>query len=85
MAEEDAELAPGSFVHVPGGVAHAFWNPADRPARFLITMAPAGFERFFEEANAEARKAGGVPPQDVLIQLQAAHGVEVVGPPPGAA
>ncbi|MDP8942609.1 MAG: cupin domain-containing protein [Actinomycetota bacterium] len=84
VGDEEAELAPGAFAHVPGGVAHSFWNPSDRPARFLITMAPAGFERFFEEAMAEARKAGGVPPPDVMARLNAAHGVEVVGPPPGA-
>ena len=66
VADEDAELAPGSFAHVPGGVVHSFWNPSDRPARLLITMAPAGFERFFEQAIAEARKAGGLPRSNVL-------------------
>ena len=85
VADEDAELAPGSFAHVPGGVSHSFWNPSDRPARFLITMAPAGFEVFFDEAMREARRAGGVPPPNVMARLNASHGVEVVGPPPGAA
>jgi hypothetical protein len=31
------------------GVAHAFWNPADEPARALEIISPAGFERYFAE------------------------------------
>ncbi|HEX2861118.1 MAG TPA: cupin domain-containing protein [Lacunisphaera sp.] len=29
-------LVPGDFVHVPGGVKHAWRNPGDEPARSLI-------------------------------------------------
>ena len=84
VVDEDAELASGSFAHLPGGVSHSFWNPSNWPARLLIVMAPAGFEGFFDAAMREARKAGGVPPPEVMARLNALHGVEVVGPPPGA-
>src|SRR5215218_3795895 len=40
---------PGDLVFKPRGVPHAFWNPADEPARALEIISPAGFERYFAE------------------------------------
>ena len=49
-AHEEVLLArPGDLVFKPRGVAHAFWNPADEPARALEIISPAGFERYFAE------------------------------------
>jgi mannose-6-phosphate isomerase-like protein (cupin superfamily) len=59
------------------GIRHAFWNPADRPARILEVISPAGFERYFEEL------AQLIPPirpeRDLagLAELQARYGVEM--------
>jgi quercetin dioxygenase-like cupin family protein len=39
---------PGSFVFIPRGVAHTWQNIGERPARMLVTFAPAGMEAFFE-------------------------------------
>ena len=38
---------PGDFLHTPRGVPHRFGNGGVRPARMLLTYAPAGFERWF--------------------------------------
>ena len=46
----------GELVFVPGGVAHAFTNRGDAPARFLIACTPAGFERHFAR---RAARGGG--------------------------
>lgn len=39
----------GDLVHKPRGQWHTFWNAGDEPARILEIIAPAGFEKFFEE------------------------------------
>jgi quercetin dioxygenase-like cupin family protein len=43
------EAGPGSLVFKPRGVAHAFWNAGDEPARLLEIISPAGFEHYFRE------------------------------------
>ena len=43
------EALPGAVLVKPRGVPHAFWNPADTPARLLEIISPAGFERYFAQ------------------------------------
>jgi quercetin dioxygenase-like cupin family protein len=50
----------GDFAFARGGVDHTLANFADAPARYLVVITPAGFERYFERAAAEA--AGVEPP-----------------------
>ncbi len=33
----------------PRGIAHAFWNPSDVPARIVELIVPAGVEGYFRE------------------------------------
>ena len=49
IGEEVLVARPGDLVFKPRGVAHAFWNAADKPARALEIISPAGFERYFAE------------------------------------
>jgi quercetin dioxygenase-like cupin family protein len=49
LGEEVLEAAPGELVFKPRGVAHAFWNAGDQPARLLEIISPAGFENYFRE------------------------------------
>src|SRR5262245_24859725 len=42
-------VGPGGTVHAAPGVAHAYRNAGDEPARFLAIMQPAGAEGFFDE------------------------------------
>ena len=49
IGEEVLVALPGDLVFKPRGVPHAFWNPADEPARALEIISPAGFERYFPE------------------------------------
>ncbi|MEO3874616.1 cupin domain-containing protein [Nonomuraea sp. B12E4] len=46
--EEEVEAEAGSAVLGPAGVPHTFWNPASRPARYLVVMSP-GTLRLIEE------------------------------------
>ena len=86
---------PGTVLVKPRGVPHAFWNPADQPARLLEIISPAGFEGYF--AGLAEIFAGDGPPDPVLRaelaaryrldvdlasipRLAAAHGLRVPGP-----
>jgi quercetin dioxygenase-like cupin family protein len=49
LGENVIEAGPGDLVFKPRGVAHAFWNAGDEPARLLEIISPAGFENYFRE------------------------------------
>jgi quercetin dioxygenase-like cupin family protein len=49
LGDEVIEAGPGDLVFKPHGVAHAFWNAGDEPARLLEIISPAGFENYFRE------------------------------------
>jgi quercetin dioxygenase-like cupin family protein len=49
LGDEVVEAGPGDLVFKPRGVAHAFWNAGDEPARLLELISPAGFENYFRE------------------------------------
>lgn len=37
----------GTFANMPAGTPHSFKNESDRPAKMLISVAPAGLEEMF--------------------------------------
>ncbi len=86
---EDSDPIPasaGSFVHIPGGVVHAF-KVDSATARYLI-ITTLQHERFYR-AISEPAQARTLPPQRPLDmkKVEAAaqeYGVEALGPPPGA-
>jgi len=49
LGDEVLEAGAGDVVFKPRGVAHAFWNASDEPARLLELISPAGFEHYFRE------------------------------------
>ena len=42
---------PGTFAFLPRDIPHSYTNVGYRPGRLLVTITPAGFEQFFEEAS----------------------------------
>ena len=51
---------PGSFMLVPAGCPHAFFNPRPEPAGMLFLVSPAGHEIYLQELS--SLLAGGGPP-----------------------
>jgi quercetin dioxygenase-like cupin family protein len=49
LGDDVLEAGPGELVFKPRGVAHAFWNAGDEPARLLELISPAGFENYFRD------------------------------------
>jgi mannose-6-phosphate isomerase-like protein (cupin superfamily) len=69
VADEVHEIGPGGTAHVPGSTPHTFANPSAAPLRFMVAMAPGGFEHYFraaaagdEEAVADASARYGYAP-----------------------
>jgi quercetin dioxygenase-like cupin family protein len=67
---------PGSFVLVPGGVAHTFGASADIAARVLVLHAPA-LDDYFREL-AELWAADRPPDHEVELDLMRRHGMRPV-------
>lgn len=77
---------PGMSVSAPRGHAHAFRNETDAPARMLIHVQPAGFEKFLEAAAVRITDPGSpvTPPTpehiDRVLRLAPMYGIRFVQP-----
>jgi quercetin dioxygenase-like cupin family protein len=84
---ERVVAGPGTFAHMPPGTPHAFKNESDRPARMLISLAPAGLERMMFEVGRQlpvgAVTADPPTPDEIALLLRTApqYGVEILPPP----
>ena len=78
---------PGSFMQVPAGCPHAFFNPGSSPARMLFLVSPAGHEIYLQEL-AGLLSVGGPPDQAAIAALRRRHDIHQLTPltnhPPGA-
>lgn len=78
---------PGTFVQMPVGVWHSFRNNSDRPARMIISVAPAGLEQMFIEVGTTvavgATTIAPPSPEEIGKLLAAAprYGIEIRVPP----
>jgi quercetin dioxygenase-like cupin family protein len=62
---EQTTLGPGAVVLVPPRVVHAFANPGDAPARFLVAATPGmGLEGYFAELATLIAASPVWPPAD---------------------
>ena len=86
----ETPAGPGDTVVIAAGAPHSYRNPGPGDARFLVTLAPGGFEAFFadlgEPAHGAAAPAPLTGPPDVehVLAVTGRHGIEILGgPPPG--
>ncbi len=75
---EVTSAGPGSFVLVPGGVAHTFGATPAGPARLLVLHAPA-LDGYFREL-AELWSGDQPPARDEELALMRRHGMQPVEP-----
>lgn len=86
IGERRVVAGPGTFANMPIGVPHAFKNETDRPARMILTIAPAGLEEMFFEVGtavpAGATTAGPPTKAEIekLIDAAPRYGVELLLP-----
>src|SRR5438094_1108869 len=75
--------AAGTFANMPVDTPHSFKNESNRPARMLISVAPAGLERMFIEVGVPlAEGATTAPPPtkeeiEKLLAVAPRYGIEI--------
>lgn len=73
----------GTFLNMPIGSLHTFKNEGDKPARLLVSVAPAGLERMFLEVGQPVDEGAETAPNptqaDIERLLDAAprYGIEI--------
>ncbi len=66
---------PGSLLHVPAGVPHAFGNSTDRPATVFFQAAPEGHENYFVELAELLRSSDGPPDPAAVAEIRGRHDI----------
>lgn len=69
--DEVVTAGPGTWLIKPRGQWHTFWNAGDTPCHMIEIVAPAGFERYFDEVA----EAGGDLEQ--LVQINEKYGIDM--------
>lgn len=82
LGERTIHGTAGSFVLIPKGTVHTFWNAGSTPAKLLGIISPAGFEQFFVEVvgDEEIDTATFI---ERAMALARKYNFEIVGPPLG--
>lgn len=86
VAGEKIVAKAGTFANVPVGTPHSFKNESGRPARMLITVAPAGLEQMFFEVGvplAEGASTSPPPTRDEIEKMLAVapgYGIQILVP-----
>jgi quercetin dioxygenase-like cupin family protein len=76
LGDEVFTRGAGELAFAPRGVAHTYANLSGAPARAVLVITPAGFERYF--ARMAAERQGIEPPE---WARQPVPEVTTVGPP----
>jgi quercetin dioxygenase-like cupin family protein len=83
VGEKRIVAAAGMFANMPVGTPHSFKNESDRPARMLISVAPAGLEKMFFESGvplAEGATTASPPTGEEiekLLAIEPKYGIEI--------
>ena len=73
----------GTFANMPVGTPHGFKNESDRPAKMLLSVAPAGLEQMFFEVGVPLAEGAtmALPPtkEDIekLLAVAPKYGIEI--------
>jgi quercetin dioxygenase-like cupin family protein len=73
----------GTFANMPVGTPHSFKNENNRPAKMLISVAPAGLEQMFFEVGVPLAEGApsALPPTreeiERLLAIAPRYGIEI--------
>jgi quercetin dioxygenase-like cupin family protein len=80
IGERTIQATVGTFAFAPRGMVHKFSNPGPKPAKALIIVSPAGFEKALEEM-AQVAPGGDQPPEmEKLLTIANKYGLKILGP-----
>ena len=83
VGEQRLVAGAGTFANLPVGTPHSFKNEGGRPARMLISVAPAGLEKMFFEFGVPLPEGSttAVPPTkeeiEKLLAVAPRYGIEI--------
>jgi mannose-6-phosphate isomerase-like protein (cupin superfamily) len=83
VGDERIVATAGMFANMPVGTPHSFKNESRRPARMLISAAPAGLEQMFFEVGvplAEGTTTALPPTKDEIermLTIATRYGIEI--------
>lgn len=69
MGERTVTIGPGNLAFAPLGIAHAFSNAASKPVRFLVIMAPGGYDDYLLQLASLLAERGSPLPPEVAQEL----------------
>lgn len=86
VGDERIDLVAGDFLFAPRDIPHAHIVRSES-ARMLVMNSPAGIEQLFVSlgtpvSGAKPPTEAVMPPLPEMARLFAAHGCEILGPPP---
>lgn len=67
----------GTTLYGPRGIPHTFRNSGSGRARMLVTVTPAGIEKFFEEMDRRVGVLKGPPDMKIVGEVLARYGIEM--------
>src|ERR1700678_3829934 len=83
IGDERLVASAGMFANMPVGTQHSFKTETDRPARMLISVAPAGLEQMFFEVGvpvAQGATTAAPPTKEEIEKMLAVaprYGIEI--------
>ncbi|MCE9532258.1 MAG: cupin domain-containing protein [Planctomycetes bacterium] len=83
IGEERIVATAGMFANMPVGTPHSFRNESDKPAKMLISVAPAGLELMFFEVGVPLAQGAStaLPPTkeeiEKLLLIAPRYGIEI--------
>jgi len=86
--DERLVVSAGMFANMPVGTPHAFKNESGKPAKMLISVAPAGLEKMFFESGVPLPEGSttALPPTkeeiEKLLTIAPRYGIEIKLPGP---
>ena len=88
IGEKQLVASSGMFANMPVGTPHSFKNEGSKPARMLISVAPAGLEQMFFEVGVplpEGSTTARPPTREEIENLLAVaprYGIQIKLPQP---
>ncbi len=83
VGDERIVVTTGMFANMPIGTLHSFKNESSKPARMLISVAPAGLEQMFFEVGVPLAEgtSTALPPMkdeiDKMLAVATRYGIEI--------
>ena len=84
VGEQRIVAKAGTFANIPVGTPHSFRNESDQTAKMIITVAPAGLEKMFQEVSTPVEQGATTAPKptaadiEKLLKIAPNYGIKIL-------